>query len=102
MDGEALIASVKYVHGRERGRGQCDCVMCGCGCGCDCVGVIVWVGVGVIAWVRKAVCGCDCVDMCEGVVIMCVRRGQGSLDEWCMFVWWCGGLIMWVGMELCG
>ena len=46
-----------------------------------------------------------CVCVCEGVVVISwVRRGWGSLDGWCMFVWWCGGLIMWVGMELhvCG
>ena len=59
------------------------CVSVWCGCDCVCVGVCEREGVVVISW---------------------VRRGWGSLDGWCMFVWWCGGLIMWVGMELhvCG
>ena len=51
-----------------------------CVCVCVCVGVIVCV---------KG-CGCDCV------------RAWGSLDGWCIFVWCGRGLIMCVGMDLCG
>ena len=63
-------------------------------CGCDCVGMgaIVWVDVGVIACVCVHVC--VCVGVC---VIAFMKRAQGSLDEWCMFVW-CGRAVNYVGL----
>ena len=48
------------------------------GCGCDCV------------------CVCACICVCVGVGVIAFMRAQGSLDEWCMFVW-CGWVDNYVG-----